>query len=470
MAISRFLFVPFLVLEAAASAAPLVNRYACPIDKPQKVYGETVPTLGVTLDKDETWTPDNVYLVFGRFSLNKKLTIKAGIVVCFDFEATPPKDGEPHPGEISVSDGGAIETQGTADKHVVFTVRTDGTGEQLYWSGVSTNGISPLKLVYTDLYNPGISSGGYPIDVLNDNNHGPPVDLENVVIYSTQRKGLRLWNHKGFTASSRVVVNNFAEEYQKVDYLMNYPVLHMNSHGVGTLTADTFRVGDSVLPTVKYVELDGIPTTNVGTDVTLHKLQKGLAFYFPPGFSMAADAHAPNKLTIDPGVVVAMGGPLTPGAPFGSGGKTSFIAVGTKADPILFTSNAPLDGREPAPGDWDGLMFYWQNLGADSKIDNAIFEYGGGGTANPVYSCPDKSNASEFTGEIVYETPLSGNDFPGISITNTIFRKSKGNAIRGNCGAGGHLTGDYTKPEYHNVFQDFDDADRPAQTRCSVCN
>jgi hypothetical protein len=431
---------------ASAGGAPLPpNRYACPIDKPQKVYGQVVPTLGVTLEKD-------------------------GTVVCFDFEATPPEEGEPHPGELSVGDG-ALETQGTADKHVVFTAKSDGRGDdQLYWSGISTNGMTPLKLVYTDLYNPGISSGGYPIDVLNDNNHGPAIDLENLTIYSTQRKGLRLWNHKGVTSASRIVVNNFAEEYTKPDYLSGYPVFHMNSHGANTMNADVFKVGDLVPQTVKYIELDGIPTTNVPHDITLHKLSKGLAWYFPPGFSMAASAGTPNKLLIDPGAVIAMAGPLVPGAPFGSGGKTSFIAVGKKDDPILFTSAAPLSNQEPQPGDWDALMFNWQNLGADSKADYVIFEYGGGGTANPVYSCPDKSNASEYTGEIVYETPLSGNDFPGIPITNSIFRKSRGNGVRGNCGAGGHLTGDYTKPEYHNTFQDFNDPDRPAQTRCNACN
>src|SRR4051812_26241633 len=80
---------------------PIANgpvRAACPIDKPQKVYGFALNAKS-TLDVEETWTPDNVYLVFGPFHLEKKLTIKAGTVVCFDY-GPPGADGsaEPPPG------------------------------------------------------------------------------------------------------------------------------------------------------------------------------------------------------------------------------------------------------------------------------------------------------------------------------------------------------------------------------------
>jgi hypothetical protein len=331
----------------------------------------------------------------------------------------------------------------------------------------------PFHLANTDLYNAGLSAGGYAIDVLNDNDAGPALDLVNVVIYSPQRKAIRMWNHKGFTAQSRVRVNNFAPEYaSKPEYYANYAVLHMNILGAATLQGDVFTVGDLPTP-ARYVDLDAAGTINLSKDIQLHKLQKGLAWHPSGGMSTTSeDPNTPQTMTLDPGVVVAMpnSGPVTIGAPFGNAVKGTLVAVGTEAEPILFTSDAPLRNEPAKPGDWPGLYFYAHNTGPGTKIDHAILEYGGGGTPSGVFSCPDKSNATAFTGMVTFGPPGEANDFPGFPITNTVFRNGAGNAIRGNCGTGGHLTGSYDDPAFKNTFDGFKDPEKPALTDCTKCN
>src|SRR4029077_3312282 len=103
-----------------SSGGPVGERYGCPTNLPQKSYG-WLPGDKITLDSDETWTPDSVYKIFGPLSVPTTLTIQAGTVVCFD-SGPPGADENPEgpPGELRIQDGGALEVLGTASQHVVF--------------------------------------------------------------------------------------------------------------------------------------------------------------------------------------------------------------------------------------------------------------------------------------------------------------------------------------------------------------
>src|SRR5258708_10402864 len=96
--ISPWLLTLF-VAPLVASAIP-ANRFECPTEKPQKVYGWAMNAKAV-LEKPETWTPDHVYLIFGPLSITKGLTIQAGTVVCFDYgPAGADGSAAPPPGNI----------------------------------------------------------------------------------------------------------------------------------------------------------------------------------------------------------------------------------------------------------------------------------------------------------------------------------------------------------------------------------
>src|SRR5262249_40191519 len=118
------------------AGAPAVRYTSCPLDKPQKVYGYALNAKS-TLDADETWTPDNVYLVFGRLHVPTSLTIQAGTVVCFDY-GPPGEEGMPDPiiGELMIESGGSLKAQGTAQSHVVFAQKND---VHQYWKGFTVN-------------------------------------------------------------------------------------------------------------------------------------------------------------------------------------------------------------------------------------------------------------------------------------------------------------------------------------------
>jgi hypothetical protein len=108
------------------------DRHTCPAGKPELAYGQT-PGAKVTIDKPETWTPDDVYIVGGPLHVSATLTIQAGTVVCFTF-GPPGTDGhsEPPPGALDVELGGGLVVLGTADKHVVFTSTDTGN----WWGGI----------------------------------------------------------------------------------------------------------------------------------------------------------------------------------------------------------------------------------------------------------------------------------------------------------------------------------------------
>jgi hypothetical protein len=114
------------------------NRYACPLDKPQKSYGWSINAKTV-LESPETWTADNVYIVSGPLHLKSTLTIEAGTVVCFDY-GPPGADGrtEPPPGGMDIDVGGGLVVRGTEAKHVVFT----DVAPKGYWAGSISASIS----------------------------------------------------------------------------------------------------------------------------------------------------------------------------------------------------------------------------------------------------------------------------------------------------------------------------------------
>lgn len=125
--------------------------------------------------------------------------------------------------------------------------------------------------------------------------------------------------------------------------------------------------------------------------------------------------------------------------------KGTFVAIGSKEEPIIFTSNK----TNPSPGDWSFLDFSDQTV--DGKYDDngnyingstlqyVKILYGGGNTD---YGAINLTNSSIFIDNV--EVKYSGNDgikytkgtggtIPNSKIINSLIRENKGTGVFCNC-------------------------------------
>jgi hypothetical protein len=423
----------------------------CPTDKPQKVYGGALDAE-TRLTADETWTKDNVYLVFGPFYVGEdqgpvKLTIEAGTVVCFDY-GPPGQDGSsvPPPGQLQISAESSLVVLGSPEEHVSFTSKN---GDEQFWAGVNfraeaANDESTLQ--YLDFYNGGLSAGTHVLSTYPDVT-APPLDLEHVAFYNIQRLGPENLT-SGFTPESLIYVHNYHADTPEEDLFDGYPVLRMHPYGAETLTKEMFTIGD--LPSsVRTVQLDHAEGALLDQSFTLHELAPTLRYRNVQ--NMKIDGPSGATMTLDPGVTLAVNIGLYLGD--GGSGKADIVAVGTEEQPIVFTSDAYTRGEEPAPGDYAGIVLQPPNFSATtSKFEWVVFEYGGGTGKDTYYNCHDA--VSNVFAPVLFSTAL-GEDYPGPSITHSKFLHSAGQAVRARNNDSGTLTTIYTDTEHDNTFDDI---------------
>jgi hypothetical protein len=101
-------------------------------------------------------------------------------------------------------------------------------------------------------------------------------------------------------------------------------------------------------------------------------------------------------LTVAPGTTVLM----APGGFLEVGTSAALVAVGTEAEPVLFTS----DRANPAPGDWQCVRIG----GSGTEIEHARFEYGGAACA---------STGADYEGMLQLDAPAR-------SVSNSTFKYS----------------------------------------------
>jgi hypothetical protein len=463
--VSACLMVVLLML-VAGSASAQANRYTCPLQKPQKVYGYAINAKSV-LEADETWTTNNVYLIFGPLHIKGTLTIQAGTVVCFDYG--PPgaeSNPEPPPGEINIERGGTLKVLGTAAQHVVFSQKN---AAQQYWAGIyfmSASHTDTSTMQYLDVYNAGISAAPGALNTFPDPTQAP-LDMQHVTFYSVQRVGLKNLT-AGFTPTSRVLLNNYAEETPKRDLFNGYPALRVHLYGAQTVNDQVFRIGPSVPRPARYVQLDHAEGMNIDKSVTLHKLQEGLAWRNIQNMKMNGYPDDPPVFQLDAGAVLAVnnGGYIQIGD--GGEGRADIVAAGTKEQPVVFTSDSFIRGMESQPGDWPGIIFSPGNFKSTvSRFENVVFEYGGGTGKATIYNCND--GRSDRTAALLFNISSNGRDYDGPVVKNSVWRNDAGAGVRARCNVGhngGCLQTNYQDPALGNRFEGFD-ADHPATTPLS---
>ncbi|HYX68765.1 MAG TPA: hypothetical protein VE825_06510, partial [Terriglobales bacterium] len=144
---------------------------------------------------------------------------------------------------------------------------------------------------------------------------------------------------------------------------------------------------------------------------------------------------------------------------------------GTKELPITFTSDSFINGAEPQPGDWPGIIFSPGNFkGSVSRFEYVTFEYGGGTGKDSIYNCND--NSSEGTAVLLFNISSNGQDYDGPVVKNSLWRNDAGAGVRARCNvghSGGCLKTNYEDPSLGNRFEGFD-AGHPATTPLTCPN
>jgi hypothetical protein len=414
----------------------------CPLTTKTRV---DVPT-GV-LPADTTWTKGNVYLVQGFVSTGAhKLTIEAGTFVCF----REVSDLQSNKLDVEIDDDGELDVLGTAAEPVVFTVEPSTADA---WAGISyTQQSKPSTIQNAEFYYAGNSGAGTLINAPAKPD-GPKLDWRNVQVFEYQRNALEI-GLGGFTPESSITVHYAqkigarAQLSETPDYYFNYPVAKVRPENLATITATTIVVDPASPAPTKYIEVDSTSGAKYDQSYTLHK--SDLTYVFR---QMHVDgvASAPAKLTLEAGVHVAIteDGSLS----VGEDGYANLVAVGTAADPILFTSAAPFEkGAAPMPGDWTTINFAYGGYDpAISKIDYAHFEYGGRAGTLSYFGC-DGGATGGYIG--FQSSPAQSDPFPGFPITNSIFEKSAGMAIRESHNPP-KLSTNYQDASFHNQFLGF---------------
>src|SRR5438876_8966215 len=129
-------------------------------------------------------------------------------------------------------------------------------------------------------------------------------------------------------------------------------------------------------------------------------------------------------LTIAPGVVVQFQLPAfgcSPGSLVIFGG---LVAIGTAAQPILFTSIR--DGAGAAPGDWGSIFFV--SGATTSTISHAMLRYGGGSGSGMVSILSGNSVPSLVSSSLTNTATISG----AVQVANSSSPTISGNLISNN--------------------------------------
>lgn len=355
-----------------------------------------------TLTGDVTWTADkSPHVIPNNLAVSGTLTIEPCAEVLLGSQSS-----------LTVNASGKLIANGAPTKRIHIAAQ-DPTKK---FARLATGGGGTLRFAYVDIEN-----GGHPqnsvIDVTGTI-HAQGIDqtqptqeivfVDNVVIKDSGSNGLFLDDGAGFAAGSKDLVVTGA-----ANYVMSLSTRNIGSIPPGKYTGN--KIDEIVTPA-------GGGADAVQEDTTLHnrgvpyRIGNSLTFGYltvhkDPGFA---------TLTIEPGTILRFkpGGELI--VEVFSGDKPAhgaLVAVGTAAQPIVFTSASPT----PAPGDWIGISFNSVPQPND-KIQYARVEYAGGLTGSGSYTCnaqpPVPDAAIKVRGE-----PTSA------FVTNTTIVKSAAHGI-----------------------------------------
>jgi hypothetical protein len=303
----------------------------------------TVSLPSITINQDitttTTWTSDKTYLITGDRSLsnNAVLTIQPGTVIKFDAGASL---------SIGYYGNTTLIANGTAAAPIIFTSSaafpTAGAWEGLHFYDASIN----CSLKYCNIQYAGYNAGNGAVNL-----YGSDVAINNCNITNSGSYGIYttyVSNKGGFVSFDNNTINTTSK----------YGIV------ISAQTLSTIGTGNT------FTNAKGIFITGNYNNNTA-KIWKNLNIPYIIDHELMVDGN----LTIEPGTTFKfeVNGHIT----MGYYSSTTFIADGTAALPITFTSNATI----PTAGAWAGVGFEDNTL-TNTKMNYCIIDYAG---SNPAY-------------------------------------------------------------------------------------
>ena len=184
---------------------------------------------------------------------------------------------------------------------------------------------------------------------------------DDVITGNTIDNGIYVTSATGHQVVQDNILNNYA----------GYP-LHIGAGSIGSLTGNTFN--DTAIDS--SIEILGERVTESATWAKLpvpYELVSSIVYF-------AGTPTQAAVLTIDPGTTI-MGATSTRLQIGYSSSLGGLLAVGTPAEPIIFTTADPA----PAPGQWNGVYFDNATVDAISVLAHCVVEYAGQSVTGNIY-------------------------------------------------------------------------------------
>ncbi len=284
------------------------------------------------------------YRIHGHVDISNNVVLKIdpGVTIEFTDDANA-QDG----GELSTSDGGAIDAEGTSASQITFTGEQGVPG---YWNGVdifTNSNHNIFKYCKFQYGGKGTRSMVYVGDP-NSNNIGR-VSFQNCTFSNGLANGLYL-NFNSFIDNSSN--NTFTANAQ-------YPVSTALEAVSQLSTSNTYTGNGS---DYIYINSDYQCYANV-------HLQKFDVFYYVTANS-GTTIQILGDCIIDPGVTIAMGSNMELEVTAQNGHTGSFNCVGTATNPIT------IKGFQSSQGYWDKIRFNG-STSPNNQINHTNIQDGG---------------------------------------------------------------------------------------------
>ncbi len=321
-----------LLLTSAVFAALSIGFTSCEKEEDENQTGNEVLIID-DITTVTTWTSDKVYVIDGDIDVDANITIEPGTVIKFKTGASL---GFGYTNNVTVT------ANGTADKRIVFTAYgsnpTPGS-----WDGMSfySNVLQNSSLTYCDFLYAGYNDWS-AVDIRCK------LTFSNNIVKYAKKIGVELNEWAAFVSMTGNTIENCGTQAMKL-----YPSA---LHTLGTNNVMSCNSGYGI-----FVD-GGEVNVNNGANLTWKKQ--------PVAYIFDGTTTIETNLTIEPGTILSFnaGGRID----FGYSANTTLTAVGTLANPIIFTSS----NTSPATGAWRGLFIY-QYTSPNTVFDYCTFEYAG---------------------------------------------------------------------------------------------
>lgn len=309
---------------------------SCELDDEGNIINGGEVLINESIETPAVWTSDKTYVVDGWIYVNANLTVQPGTVIKF-------KTGSAL--NFGYNNSSTIVANGTSEKRITFTSYSSSSSAGA-WYGVYfySNTLENSSITYCEFNNAGASN----YDAIGI--YGCRLTFNNNIIKNAKSNGIGVDYEGSFVSMTGNTIENCGTHVLKL-----FP---QAIHTIGTNNAFLCNPGYGIF-------VDG------GDVLSTHSMS---AIWRKQSVPYIFDGYVgvETNLTIEPGVVLKFNsyGRIV----FGYGASCTINAIGTSAEPIVFTSS----NLTPAAGSWNGIEVR-SNTNSNSRFEYCHFNYAGKG-------------------------------------------------------------------------------------------